>query len=124
MIIECVIVFIWFGLVLICFFTYPYQVELLDPAVKGTVNVLNACAKASSIKRVVLTSSMAAVALNRKPRSPEVLVNESWFSEPNFCRESKVRDLLGQVVKLFSLYLLHSLSSPIKKNFKKLASVS
>ncbi|KAL2942061.1 Tetraketide alpha-pyrone reductase 1 [Bienertia sinuspersici] len=54
------------------------QVELLDPAVKGTNNVLNACAKFSSIKRVVLTSSMAAVAYNSKPRTPEVVVDESW----------------------------------------------
>ena len=103
MIIECVIVFIWFDLVLICFFTYPYQVELLDPAVKGTVNVLNACAKASSIKRVVLTSSMAAVSYNGKPLTPEVVVDESWFSDPHFCRESKVRSLLGSVVKSYPL---------------------
>ncbi|MBA0587736.1 hypothetical protein Gorai_000858 [Gossypium raimondii] len=35
--------------------------ELLDPAVKGTLNVLNSCANSSSIKRVVLTSIIAAV---------------------------------------------------------------
>ncbi|KNA23414.1 hypothetical protein SOVF_024980 [Spinacia oleracea] len=65
------------------------QAELLDPAVKGTLNVLNSCAKVPSIKRVVLTSSMAAVLYNGKPLSPEVVVDESWYSDPDFCRESK-----------------------------------
>ncbi|CAO2837307.1 unnamed protein product [Amaranthus hypochondriacus] len=74
------------------------QVELLDPAVKGTVNVLNACAKASSIKRVVLTSSMAAVAYNGKPLTPEVMVDESWFSDPHFCRESKMWYVLSKTL--------------------------
>ncbi|XP_057515123.1 phenylacetaldehyde reductase-like [Amaranthus tricolor] len=74
------------------------QAELLDPAVKGTLNVLKSCAKVPSITRVVLTSSMAAVALNRKPRSPEVLVDESWFSEPNFCRESKMWYVLSKTL--------------------------
>ncbi|THG00135.1 hypothetical protein TEA_015199 [Camellia sinensis var. sinensis] len=32
-------------------------VELIDPALKGTVNVLRSCAKVPSIKRLVLTSS-------------------------------------------------------------------
>lgn len=58
---------------------------------KGTLNVLSACAKVPSIKRVVLTSSMAAVAYNGKPRTPEVVVDESWFTDPNLARESQVR---------------------------------
>lgn len=34
------------------------QKELVEPAVKGTLNVLNSVAKSKSIKRVVLTSSI------------------------------------------------------------------
>lgn len=34
--------------------------EIIEPAVEGTINVLEACSKAK-IKRVVLTSSIAAV---------------------------------------------------------------
>ncbi|KAJ7964082.1 Cinnamoyl-CoA reductase 1 [Quillaja saponaria] len=64
------------------------QAELLDPAVKGTLNVLKSCAKAPSVKRVVLTSSMAAVTYNGKTRSPEVVVDETWFSDPQLCRDS------------------------------------
>ncbi|XP_065867222.1 phenylacetaldehyde reductase [Euphorbia lathyris] len=66
------------------------QAELIDPAVKGTLNVLNSCAKVPSVKRVVLTSSIAAVAYNGKPRTPEVVVDETWVSDPDFCRASKL----------------------------------
>ncbi|XP_011032045.1 PREDICTED: cinnamoyl-CoA reductase 1-like [Populus euphratica] len=74
------------------------QVELLDPAVKGTLNVLGSCAKHPSIKRVVLTSSVAAVAYNGKPRTPDVVVDETWFSDPNLCRESKVWYVLSKTL--------------------------
>lgn len=62
------------------------QAELIDPAVKGTLNVLGSCAKASSVKRVVVTSSIAAVAYNRNPRTPDVVVDETWFTDPDFCK--------------------------------------
>ena len=52
-----------------------------DPAVKGTLNVLCSCSKVPSIKRVVLTSSVAAVMYNGSPLTPEVVVDESWFSD-------------------------------------------
>ncbi|MED6209389.1 hypothetical protein PIB30_054190 [Stylosanthes scabra] len=66
------------------------QAELLDPAVKGTINVLQSCAKSLSVKRVVLTSSMAAVANSGRPRTPEVVVDETWFSDQDYCRELKL----------------------------------
>ncbi|CAN1263925.1 Phenylacetaldehyde reductase [Linum perenne] len=69
---------------------FYHDLELIDPAVKGTLNVLSSCAKTPSIKRVVLTSSIAAVAYNGKPRTPEVVLDETWFSNPDFCRESKL----------------------------------
>ncbi|CAA2992236.1 cinnamoyl- reductase 1-like [Olea europaea subsp. europaea] len=65
------------------------QAELIDPALKGTLNVLESCAKTPSVKRVVLTSSIAAVAYNGKPRTPEVIVDETWWSNPEFCKEMK-----------------------------------
>lgn len=37
------------------------QHDLVDPALKGTLNVLQACGKSGSVKKVVLTSSVAAV---------------------------------------------------------------
>ncbi|KAF7833705.1 cinnamoyl-CoA reductase 1 [Senna tora] len=74
------------------------QAELIDPALKGTLNVLKSCAKSPSIKRVVLTSSVAAVAYNGKPRTPEVVVDETWFSDPDFCRESKMWYVLSKTL--------------------------
>ncbi|CAL9148782.1 unnamed protein product [Musa hybrid cultivar] len=62
--------------------------ELIEPAVKGTLNVLASCKK-SSVKKVVVTSSMAAVAYNSKPRTPDVVVDETWFSSPVVCEQQK-----------------------------------
>lgn len=58
------------------------QMELIDPAVKGTINVLSSCAEVPTIKRVVITSSMASVAFNGKTLTPDVTLDESWFSHP------------------------------------------
>ncbi|KAB2606207.1 CAD protein [Pyrus ussuriensis x Pyrus communis] len=74
------------------------KAELLEPAVKGTLNVLNSCVKSPSIKRVVLTSSMAAVAYNGKPRTPDVVVDETWFTDPDVCKESKLWYVLSKTL--------------------------
>ncbi|CAB4309145.1 unnamed protein product [Prunus armeniaca] len=74
------------------------KAELLDPAVKGTLNVLNSCAKSQSIRRVVLTSSIAAVAYNGKPRTPDVVVDETWFTDADFCKESKLWYVLSKTL--------------------------
>ncbi|KAK6119770.1 hypothetical protein DH2020_046492 [Rehmannia glutinosa] len=63
------------------------QADLIDPALKGTMNVLRSCAKTPSVKRVVLTSSIVATFANGKPRTPEVVVDETWWSDPEFCRQ-------------------------------------
>ncbi|XP_028758799.1 tetraketide alpha-pyrone reductase 1-like [Neltuma alba] len=63
------------------------QTEIIEPAVKGTLNVLKSCAKSPSVKRVILTSSMATMLFNGKPQTPEVVVDETWFSKPEFCSE-------------------------------------
>ena len=52
------------------------QRDLVDPAVQGTVNTLAACAAAGGIRRVVLTSSMAAV--TDEPESDHVLTETDW----------------------------------------------
>ncbi|XP_016488259.2 cinnamoyl-CoA reductase CAD2-like [Nicotiana tabacum] len=74
------------------------QAELIDPALKGTLNVLGSVAKTPSIRRVVLTSSVAAVAFNGKPRAPEVVVDETWWSDPDFCRESQLWYVLSKTL--------------------------
>ncbi|KAL3717131.1 hypothetical protein ACJRO7_008675 [Eucalyptus globulus] len=66
------------------------QRELVDPAVRGTLNVLRACAKFPSIKRVVITSSMAAVVYTGRPLTSGVVLDKTWFSNPAICEESKL----------------------------------
>ncbi|XP_040372442.1 phenylacetaldehyde reductase isoform X2 [Rosa chinensis] len=74
------------------------QAELLDPALKGTLNVLGSCVKVPSTKRVVITSSMAAVAFTGKPLAADVIIDESWFSDPAFCEETKLWYMLSKTL--------------------------
>jgi dihydroflavonol-4-reductase len=59
------------------------QKDLVDPAVKGTRNVLGACEKAK-VKRVVLTSSMAAI--TDEPESDHVLTEADWNDKSSLTR--------------------------------------
>ena len=52
------------------------QRDLVDPAVKGTRNVLGSCRKAGGVRRVVLTSSMAAI--TDEPESERPLTEADW----------------------------------------------
>lgn len=53
------------------------QTQLLDVAVRGTINILNACEKNPSIKKLVFTSSVAAVTDNP---NGEILTENDWNS--------------------------------------------
>lgn len=64
------------------------QVELIEPAVKGTLNVLKASLEAK-VKRVVFVSSVAAVAVN--PTWPEdQVMDETCWSDKEYCRKTEV----------------------------------
>ncbi|KAJ6939938.1 hypothetical protein NC651_006179 [Populus alba x Populus x berolinensis] len=63
------------------------SVELIEPAVKGTLNVLRACDEAK-VKRVVIVSSVVAVCMN--PSLPKGQVtDENWWSDKEYCRATK-----------------------------------
>ncbi|CAM6101932.1 unnamed protein product [Calypogeia fissa] len=64
------------------------EAQFIDPALKGTMNVLQAAAKANSVKRVILTSSVAAVSYANRPKSG-VVIDESWWSDPDFCKQNE-----------------------------------
>ncbi|KAG6416363.1 hypothetical protein SASPL_123791 [Salvia splendens] len=74
------------------------QAELIDPAVKGTLNVLGSCAKVPSVKRIVLTSSIAAVAYKGKPLIPETVVDEMWWSSPEYCEQMQLWYVLSKTL--------------------------
>ena len=48
------------------------EMDLIRPAVDGTKRVLSACAESGTVKRVVLTSSVAAIAFGHDPRDKKV----------------------------------------------------
>ncbi|MDX1439871.1 MAG: SDR family oxidoreductase [Rubricoccaceae bacterium] len=59
------------------------QRDLVDPALKGTLNVLESAAQVPSIKRIVLTSSMAAVS-DEFPDRP--LTEADWNEKSSLSR--------------------------------------
>ncbi|KAF8022440.1 hypothetical protein BT93_F0079 [Corymbia citriodora subsp. variegata] len=63
------------------------EIELLDPAVKGTLNVLKACCEAK-VKRVVYVSSISAIVMN--PMWPKKRVkDETCWSDKEYCITTK-----------------------------------
>ncbi|XP_059645856.1 anthocyanidin reductase ((2S)-flavan-3-ol-forming) [Cornus florida] len=52
--------------------------DMIKPAIQGVVNVLKACAKSGTVKRVVLTSSAAAVSINELNGTGLVMDEENW----------------------------------------------
>ncbi|KAL3626741.1 hypothetical protein CASFOL_029484 [Castilleja foliolosa] len=72
--------------------------ELLDPALKGTLNVLGSCAKTPSVKRVIITSSEAAIAFNRNPRTSDAVIDESWWADADMCREHQMWYVLSKTI--------------------------
>lgn len=60
------------------------QADLVDPAVKGTRNVLGSAARATSVRRVIVTSSMAAI--TDEPEGDHVLTEEDWNTRSSLDR--------------------------------------
>ncbi|KAG5542633.1 hypothetical protein RHGRI_022225 [Rhododendron griersonianum] len=72
------------------------SVEQVEPAIKGTRNVLNACLKAK-VKKVVVVSSVAAVLLN--PCWPkDQPMDENCWSDTEFCKSTKIWYALGKTI--------------------------
>lgn len=71
------------------------QSEVLGPAVKGTLNILQACS-ANNVRKVVVVSSTSAVYFNPNwPRGKPK--DESCWSDRNLCLKNEV-SLLGHWV--------------------------
>ncbi|XP_004299083.1 PREDICTED: tetraketide alpha-pyrone reductase 2-like [Fragaria vesca subsp. vesca] len=60
------------------------QATLIDPCIKGTLNVLSSCSKAR-VKRIVLTSSCSSIRYRYDAQEASPL-NESHWSDPEYCK--------------------------------------
>ncbi|KAM3739302.1 hypothetical protein ACB098_08G014400 [Castanea mollissima] len=61
------------------------RATMINPCIKGTLNVLSSCSKASSVKRVVLTSSCSSIRYRDDVQQVSPL-NESHWSDPDYCK--------------------------------------
>lgn len=64
------------------------QNDMIKPAIQGVQNVLKACAKAGTVKRVVLTSSAAAVTINTL-NGTGIVMDESHWTDVEFLSSAK-----------------------------------
>ncbi|KAG4168865.1 hypothetical protein ERO13_A12G051501v2 [Gossypium hirsutum] len=63
------------------------QATLIDPCIKGTLNVLRSCSKASSVKRVVLTSSCSSIRYRFDVKKQQITsLDESHWSDTEYCK--------------------------------------
>ncbi|CAI0420765.1 unnamed protein product [Linum tenue] len=70
--------------------------QMVEPAVDGTKYVINAAAEAK-VRRVVFTSSIGAVYMDPN-RSPDTVVDESCWSDLEFCKNTKNWYCYGKTV--------------------------
>ncbi|KAH9323360.1 hypothetical protein KI387_017999, partial [Taxus chinensis] len=61
--------------------------DVMKPAIEGTLNVLKACSKSKTVKRVVVTSSVSAVCINSEQLQQDM--DESCWSDVTFLQNRK-----------------------------------
>ncbi|KAK2973151.1 hypothetical protein RJ640_021364 [Escallonia rubra] len=75
---------------------FKLKEQMVEPAVIGTKNVIVAAAEAK-VRRVVFTSSIGAVYMDPH-RSPDAVVDESCWSDLEFCKNTKNWYCYGKAV--------------------------
>jgi anthocyanidin reductase len=65
-----------------------HENDMIKPAIDGTLNVLRACTKAKTVKRVVVTSSAATTSINESAEQNQY-IDESCWTDVDFLRTVK-----------------------------------
>nr|XP_018682240.1 PREDICTED: cinnamoyl-CoA reductase 1 isoform X2 [Musa acuminata subsp. malaccensis] len=71
--------------------------QMVEPAVRGARYVIIAAAEAGTVRRVVFTSSIGAVTMDPN-RGPDVVVDESCWSDLEYCKNTRNWYCYGKVV--------------------------
>jgi len=66
------------------------ELTMTAPALKGSMNVLRACTKSPSVKRVVMTSSCSAIRYDYNRSETDPPLDETVWSNIEYCREYKL----------------------------------
>ncbi|XP_020102658.1 dihydroflavonol 4-reductase isoform X3 [Ananas comosus] len=77
--------------------------EILEPAVRGTINVLQACIRSETVKRVVFTSSVSTITAKDDTGNWRAVVDESSTTPTDVVWNSKPRGWILQVYVLSKL---------------------
>lgn len=65
--------------------------KITEPAVRGTLNVLQACSRAGSVKRIIFTSSISTITAKDNKGEWRELVDESSITPINGVWNTKPR---------------------------------
>ena len=79
------------------------QNDVIKPAVYGTLNVLRTCTKAKTVKRVVVTSSMAAACVNESVEQNQY-IDENCWTDVDFLRAKEPAGWVERkIIKCFKI---------------------
>ena len=93
---------------------------MIKPAIQGVVNVMKACTRAKSVKRVILTSSAAAVTINQLDGTGLVVDEKNW-TDIEFLTSAKPPTWVISPLFFFWLFKRYFLSLYFVRNLRKQA---